>query len=241
MAFDAARVRRLYCGACSRGRLRAPRPRPCESMVAAVASARRASDEHGTNEQQPADGTAARRVFFWHDGRARETGRWNAGLTWACSAPPAWWASSSCCSSPTTRGSGSRGWARASDRPASATATRRRGGCPRRRRARLRTCCVEAAQPGNAPELVFSAMDASVAGEIEQAFAKAGHVVVSNSRNHRMDADVPLLIPEINGDHIGARRAAARVCAAGPARSSRTRTARRCSSRWRSRRCARSA
>ena len=62
---------------------------------------------------------------------------------------------------------------------------------------------VEAAQPGNAPELVFSAMDASVAGEIEQAFARSGHVVVSNSRNHRLDADVPLLIPEVNGDHIG--------------------------------------
>jgi len=62
---------------------------------------------------------------------------------------------------------------------------------------------VEAAQPGTAPELVFSAMDASVAGEIEQAFARSGHVVVSNSRNHRLDADVPLLIPEVNGDHIG--------------------------------------
>jgi aspartate-semialdehyde dehydrogenase len=61
---------------------------------------------------------------------------------------------------------------------------------------------VEAAQPGNAPELVFSAMDASVAGAIEQAFAQAGHVVVSNSRNHRLDSDVPLLIPEVNGDHI---------------------------------------
>ena len=61
---------------------------------------------------------------------------------------------------------------------------------------------VEAAQPGNAPELVFSAMDASVAGEIEQAFARAGHMVVSNSRNHRMDADVPLLVPEVNGDHL---------------------------------------
>ena len=71
---------------------------------------------------------------------------------------------------------------------------------------------VEAAQPGNAPELVFSAMDASVAGEIEQAFAKAGHVVVSNSRNHRMDPDVPLLIPEVNGDHIAlvARQRASR-------------------------------
>ncbi len=61
---------------------------------------------------------------------------------------------------------------------------------------------VSAAQPGNAPKLVFSAMDASVATEIEQAFAKAGHIVVSNSRNHRMDADVPLLVPEVNADHL---------------------------------------
>ncbi len=56
---------------------------------------------------------------------------------------------------------------------------------------------------GPAPELLFSAMDASVAGEIEEAFARAGHIVVSNARNHRMAADVPLLVPEINGDHIG--------------------------------------
>ena len=61
---------------------------------------------------------------------------------------------------------------------------------------------VQPAAPGNAPELVFSAMDASVAGEIEQAFARAGHLVVSNSRNHRMDEDVPLLVPEVNGDHL---------------------------------------
>lgn len=61
---------------------------------------------------------------------------------------------------------------------------------------------VEEAKPGNAPRLVFSAMDAGVATEIEQAFAKAGHIVVSNSRNHRMDADVPLLVPEINADHL---------------------------------------
>jgi aspartate-semialdehyde dehydrogenase len=45
-------------------------------------------------------------------------------------------------------------------------------------------------------------MDASVATEIEQAFASAGHVIVSNSRNHRMDPDVPLLVPEINADHL---------------------------------------
>ncbi len=54
---------------------------------------------------------------------------------------------------------------------------------------------VEECKPGNAPRLVFSSMDASVATEIEQAFAQAGHVVVSNSRNHRMEPDVPLLIP----------------------------------------------
>jgi aspartate-semialdehyde dehydrogenase len=61
---------------------------------------------------------------------------------------------------------------------------------------------VEDCKPGNAPHLVFSAMDASVATEIEQAFAQAGHIVVSNSRNHRMEPDVPLLIPEINPDHL---------------------------------------
>ncbi len=49
---------------------------------------------------------------------------------------------------------------------------------------------------------MFSAMDASVATEIEHAFAKAGHIVVSNAKNHRMDRDVPLLVPEINYDHL---------------------------------------
>jgi aspartate-semialdehyde dehydrogenase len=66
----------------------------------------------------------------------------------------------------------------------------------------IRNRRVEDAKPGNAPKLVFSAMDASVATEIEQAFAAAGHVVVSNSRNHRMEKDVPLLVPEINADHL---------------------------------------
>lgn len=53
-----------------------------------------------------------------------------------------------------------------------------------------------------APKLVFSAMDASVATEIEREFAAAGHYVVSNSRNHRMEPDVPLLVPEINASHL---------------------------------------
>ena len=61
---------------------------------------------------------------------------------------------------------------------------------------------VEECKPGNAPPLLFSAMDASIATEIERAFAQAGHVVVSNSRNHRMERDVPLLVPEINPDHL---------------------------------------
>lgn len=61
---------------------------------------------------------------------------------------------------------------------------------------------VQEAKPGNAPKLLFSAMDASVTTEIEQAFAAAGHMIVSNSRNHRMEADVPLLVPEVNADHL---------------------------------------
>ena len=65
------------------------------------------------------------------------------------------------------------------------------------------TLMVSECKPGSAPKLVFSAMDASVATEIERAFAEAGHTVVSNSRNHRMDRDVPLLIPEVNPEHLG--------------------------------------
>ncbi|MCS7025701.1 MAG: aspartate-semialdehyde dehydrogenase [Bryobacteraceae bacterium] len=61
---------------------------------------------------------------------------------------------------------------------------------------------VEECKPGNAPRLLFSATDSSVATEIEQAFARAGHIVVSNSKNHRMDPDVPLLVPELNPDHL---------------------------------------
>src|SRR5262245_26715625 len=61
---------------------------------------------------------------------------------------------------------------------------------------------VEAATPGRAPQLVFSGLDSSVAGEIEAAFAQAGHTIVSNSRNHRMEQTVPLLIPEVNADHL---------------------------------------
>jgi aspartate-semialdehyde dehydrogenase len=61
---------------------------------------------------------------------------------------------------------------------------------------------VDACTPGRGPKVVFSGLDASVAGEIEGAFAAAGHIVVSNARNFRMDPLVPLLIPEINADHL---------------------------------------
>ncbi len=52
--------------------------------------------------------------------------------------------------------------------------------------------------------VVFSALPAEVAGEIEQRLAKAGHAVLSNTRTHRMEPDVPLLIPEVNSEHIAA-------------------------------------
>ncbi len=51
--------------------------------------------------------------------------------------------------------------------------------------------------------LVFSALDAGVAGSVETAFASAGVMVVTNARNHRMDPDVPLLVPEVNAAHLG--------------------------------------
>ena len=61
---------------------------------------------------------------------------------------------------------------------------------------------VDVCVPGRGPKVVFSALDATVAGDVESAFAAAGHIVVSNARNYRMDPLVPLLIPEINADHL---------------------------------------
>ena len=61
---------------------------------------------------------------------------------------------------------------------------------------------VEAAAPGRAPRVMFSGLDSKVAGDIEKAFAAAGHFVVSNARNYRMKQFVPLLIPEVNPDHL---------------------------------------
>jgi aspartate-semialdehyde dehydrogenase len=50
--------------------------------------------------------------------------------------------------------------------------------------------------------IVFSALDAAVAGEVEVAFARAGRMVLSNAKNFRMEQDVPLVIPEVNADHL---------------------------------------
>ena len=51
-------------------------------------------------------------------------------------------------------------------------------------------------------DIVFSALDSTVAGEAEQRFAAAGRWVISNAKNHRMDPDVPLVIAEVNPDHM---------------------------------------
>src|SRR5262245_3864991 len=50
--------------------------------------------------------------------------------------------------------------------------------------------------------VLFSALDASVAGELEARYAAQGHFVSSNARNHRMAPLVPLVIPEVNRDHL---------------------------------------
>jgi aspartate-semialdehyde dehydrogenase len=62
---------------------------------------------------------------------------------------------------------------------------------------------VEPCTPGTAPRILFSALDANAAQDIEPAFAAAGHIVVSNARSFRMVPSVPLVIPEVNSDHLG--------------------------------------
>ncbi|HMD38820.1 MAG TPA: aspartate-semialdehyde dehydrogenase [Candidatus Acidoferrum sp.] len=63
---------------------------------------------------------------------------------------------------------------------------------------------VKSLDPSLECDFVFSALDSSVAGAAEEDFARAGYPVVSNSKNHRMDPDVPLLIPEVNAAHLDA-------------------------------------
>jgi aspartate-semialdehyde dehydrogenase len=61
---------------------------------------------------------------------------------------------------------------------------------------------VKAPEPNLDCDFVLSSLPTDVAGEIEEAFATAGYPVISNSSPHRLDEDVPLLIPEVNADHI---------------------------------------
>ncbi|MGM0400431.1 MAG: aspartate-semialdehyde dehydrogenase [Chloroflexota bacterium] len=70
--------------------------------------------------------------------------------------------------------------------------------CP----ATVRDMMVQPCEPGLDCRLVFSALPSRVAGKVEEDFAAAGYGVLSNASAHRMDPDVPLLIPEVNPDHV---------------------------------------
>ncbi len=67
---------------------------------------------------------------------------------------------------------------------------------------RVRTMKVSNAVPDGAPRVIFAALDAGIAREMEPQFAAAGCAVVSNSSAFRMQSDVPLVIPEVNADHV---------------------------------------
>jgi aspartate-semialdehyde dehydrogenase len=68
--------------------------------------------------------------------------------------------------------------------------------------ARVAEMRVSPAHPEGAPKIIFAALDASIAADLEPRFAAAGCAVVSNSSALRMQSDVPLVIPEVNPDHI---------------------------------------
>src|SRR5215469_1921744 len=61
---------------------------------------------------------------------------------------------------------------------------------------------VSAAAPAGAPKVMFAALDAGIAAELEPRFAEAGCAVITNSSALRMKSDVPLVIPEVNADHV---------------------------------------
>src|SRR3981081_2306410 len=61
---------------------------------------------------------------------------------------------------------------------------------------------VSPAGPEGAPKIIFAALDASIAAEMEPRFAAAGCAVVTNSSALRMQSDVPLVIPAVNPDHV---------------------------------------
>jgi aspartate-semialdehyde dehydrogenase len=61
---------------------------------------------------------------------------------------------------------------------------------------------VAPAEPEGAPKVIFASVDAAIAREMEPAFANAGCAVVSNSSAFRMAPNVPLVIPEVNSEHL---------------------------------------
>ncbi|MBV0923207.1 aspartate-semialdehyde dehydrogenase [Halomicroarcula limicola] len=64
---------------------------------------------------------------------------------------------------------------------------------------------VGATTPDDVPDdvdLIFSSLPSGVGAEVEPDFCRAGYVVSSNSSNGRMDEDVPLVVPEVNADHV---------------------------------------
>ena len=67
---------------------------------------------------------------------------------------------------------------------------------------RIAKMVVAPADPEGAPQIIFAALDAAIARELEPRFANAGCAVVSNSSAFRMTPNVPLVIPEINADHL---------------------------------------
>jgi aspartate-semialdehyde dehydrogenase len=66
----------------------------------------------------------------------------------------------------------------------------------------VKNLVVKPPEPTLECDFVLSSLPTDVAGEVEDAFARAGYPVISNAGSHRMDEDVPLLIPEVNADHI---------------------------------------
>jgi len=60
----------------------------------------------------------------------------------------------------------------------------------------------EGTPEGELPKIIFAALDSDVARELEPKFAAAGCAVVSNSSAFRMALDVPLVVPEVNADHL---------------------------------------
>ena len=67
---------------------------------------------------------------------------------------------------------------------------------------RIAAMPVSPATPEGAPRVIFAALDADIARDLEPKFAAAGCAVISNSSAFRMQPDVPLVIPEVNAGHL---------------------------------------